>query len=109
MSSRLPEGAPTITEVAQELGVSPRTIQRGLGARGWSYSRLLDELRFERAKELLEGTTMKIAEISRLLGYSHASHFVRAFRRWTDASPRQYRSRRLAAGRQAPPEDEPEA
>ena len=91
----LPRGYPVIEHVARLLGVSPRTFQRLLNEEGVSYSDLVDHCRCQAACESLEFTRDPIQDIARTLGYSDASSFSRAFRRWTGTAPRAYRNRAL--------------
>ncbi len=87
----LPRGRPSVTLVAQSLGVSVRTLQRRLSHLQVAYSSLLEDVRYRRARALLSDTDTSMAEIARLLGYSDASHFSRAFRRWGQKCPTAYR------------------
>jgi len=83
----LPEGYRSLEDIAQQLGVSPRTLKRRLADAGTSYSDLLDELRQERAMLLLRDETLSREQIAERLGYSDAANFARAFRRWTGKTP----------------------
>jgi AraC-like DNA-binding protein len=87
----LPRGRPAVTLVAGRLGVSVRTLQRRLSGMGLSYSSLLEDVRYRQAQALLRDTDTSMTEIARLLGYSDASHFSRAFRRWGQQCPTVYR------------------
>ena len=91
----LPKGYPAIEEVAQLLCVSVRSLQRLLNAAGVSYSNLVERCRCRAACESLELTRHSIQEIAAALGYSDASSFARAFRRWTGTTPRAYRNKSL--------------
>ena len=73
-----------------------RSLQRELAGEGTSFSRVVDELRLARARELLEDQRVKLIEVADELGYSDAAHLTRAFQRWTGMAPGAYR-RRLAA------------
>ncbi len=77
--------------VAQLCGVSRRTLVRRLTELGTSLKKELDMLRLDRAKALLREGDQSIAEIGIHLGYTDASVFTRAFRRWTDTTPREFR------------------
>ena len=88
---RGPTEQPSIIEVARQLHVSVRTLQRHLSNWGIDYSFLLDAVRFEIAKSLLLDPTLQIAEIGRRLGYRDPSSFSRAFLRWSGSSPRSWR------------------
>jgi AraC-like DNA-binding protein len=89
--SRLSEGEPSPAALARGLGMSERTLQRRLRDEGTSFGALLDEARAELARLYLDDERLAIFEVAYLLGYSEPSAFNRAFRRWTGASPREYR------------------
>ena len=82
---------PGVEEVATELHMSSRTLKRKLQQLGTSYQRVLDDLRKGLAVEYLSQSDKTVDEIAMLLGYSDASNFARAFRRWTQRSPSDYR------------------
>jgi len=88
----LPGGQVTLAKTAEATGFSARTLQRRLAEQGLNYSHLLDEMRFIKARELIQQHE-KIAEVATRLGYADAGSFTRAFERWTGMSPRQYRKR----------------
>jgi AraC-like DNA-binding protein len=79
-------------DVARELGLTKRTMQRRLFDQGVTYSALVDDVKCEQAAHWLRGTEMSILEVGAFLGYSDAEAFRKAFRRWTGHSPRDYRS-----------------
>ncbi|CAN5858270.1 AraC family transcriptional regulator [soil metagenome] len=81
----LDSGQTDLETLASKLGESKRTLQRNLGERGTSHSRLLDELRRQRTAELLD-RGQKVVDISKALGFSEPSAFFRAYRRWTGTS-----------------------
>jgi AraC-like DNA-binding protein len=80
-------GADSYTSVADKLGTSGRTLRRHLGHEGHSLRSIVDELRRERADELLAGA-MPIKEVAFALGFSEPSAFSRAYKRWTGKAPR---------------------
>ena len=86
-------GAPVLEDVARSLNMSPRTLIRQLAAQGHGYRELLERAQKNTASELLGQARYSISEIAVLLGYSDAANFGRAFRRWFDMSPGQYRRR----------------
>jgi AraC-like DNA-binding protein len=88
-------GYPSLSELARERHVSVRTMKRQLAAVGTSYQQLLDELRRDRALCLLEDEKNTIEQIADQLGYSDASNFHRAFRRWLGRSPASFRPARV--------------
>jgi AraC-like DNA-binding protein len=79
--------------VARDLGTSRRTLQRRLADAGASYQGLLDETRREAAERYLTESSLSIAEVAYLLGYSEPSAFHRAFKRWFGRSPQGFRER----------------
>jgi len=95
IEASLPDGLPELATLAARLGQSPRTLQRRLAEHGTSLRKLIDEVRHELALRHL-AAELSIAEISWLLGFSQPSAFHRAFRRWTDRTPAQWRTDRLA-------------
>ena len=87
----LREGYPDINVAAELAGTSVRTFQRRLAVEGLCYSRLIDQIRFERACRLLGEPDIKLIEIALELGYSDPANFTRAFQRWAGVSPRAFR------------------
>jgi AraC-like DNA-binding protein len=88
----LPHGRASASEVARELGMSPRTLVRKLREEGVAYAEILDELRTALGKRYLGDRGLPVSEIAWLLGYRQASSFTHAFKRWTGMTPRQFRS-----------------
>jgi AraC-like DNA-binding protein len=89
---------PSFEVVAEKFHVSPRTLNRRLGAIGTSYKEIVSEIRKRQATEYLSGTRFSIDEIAYRLGYREPSNFSKAFRRWTGLSPSQYRDKYLSFG-----------
>ena len=86
-----PPGSPRIDRVAVSIGIPSRTLQRRLNAEGLTYSRVVEILRRREACRKLRGTGQSIAHIAATLGYSDPSSFSRAFKRWSNMSPSDYR------------------
>jgi len=85
-----------LEHLAFRCGMSERTLRRRLSDAGTSYRELLDDVRRERALLLLDAE-QSISLIAQHLGFSDATAFARAFRRWTGHPPHLYmRSRRSA-------------
>ncbi|CAA0080007.1 putative HTH-type transcriptional regulator [Halioglobus japonicus] len=78
---------PTCAAVAQQLYMSESTLQRRLAQEGCRYQQLLDQVRFRLANEYLVETTLPVAEIACLLGFSDTTNFRRSFKRWANATP----------------------
>lgn len=91
VTDTLSEGVPTLSAIASELGVGPRTLQRRLFASGHSFQGIVDMARKDLAQRLLQETELCLAEIAFLTGFSEQSGFTRAFKRWAGQTPRSYR------------------
>ncbi|MDH4395262.1 MAG: helix-turn-helix domain-containing protein [Limnobacter sp.] len=83
---------PSLENVAEREHLTPRTLMRKLASEGHSFQALLDEVRFERARWLLEHSTTSVEQIACQLGYEDPSNFSRTFKRWAGQTPGQYRS-----------------
>lgn len=92
ISRNVAEGAP-VTEVARELGMTPRTLHRRLGEEGLTFQELADDVRKGLALAYLEQRGIAVSEIAYLLGFSGVQAFHRAFKRWTNETPGAYRQR----------------
>jgi len=88
---RLAKGATPFDDVARHFHMSSKTLERRLSERGTGYRELLDGIRCDLAKHYLTDTDLRLQQIAYLLGYSEAAPLVRAFKRWTDSTPMQYR------------------
>jgi AraC-like DNA-binding protein len=81
----------SIKQIAEIANVSSRTLQRALSEKGVTFRDLVANARLEVARQKLAEPSIKIDEISRLLGYSESTHFTRAFRRYSGRTPTEYR------------------
>lgn len=97
----LASGRPELSEVAQDIGMSERTLQRRITEEGTTFRELLTEARRELGRELLADPSTDIDEVACLLGYQDASSFYRAFRDWEGLTPNQWRERHGPALRNA--------
>jgi len=79
--------------IARLLSTSNRSLQRRLADSGYTFKSLLDETRYDLARQYLSDSKISIDEISFLLGYSDNSAFVKAFKRWGELTPGEYRTR----------------
>ena len=98
LRSYVPDVSPDIKFVAELSGTSVRTFQRRLAAHGRSYAQLVQESRFELARELLQTPGVKVIDVAYGVGYSDPSHFARAFRSLAGVTPREFRHTASAAG-----------
>ena len=82
----------TVTELADEVHLSVAQLTRVFRqATGLTPRAFLHQLRMQRARVLLERTTLSVAEVMAQVGISDRSHFARDFRRAHGASPRALR------------------
>lgn len=88
--SFLASGQCSIDHCAQRLGMATRTLQTRLNDAGHEFSNILEEQRLNLAKTYLM-QDLSIDDIAANLGYAEPTSFGRAFKRWTDTTPRQYR------------------
>jgi AraC-like DNA-binding protein len=98
---RLPDGEPRRDEVAGELRMSERTLQRRLETEATTFLQLLDDTRRELAEQYLGRLNLSLAQAAYLLGFADQRSFFRACKRWFKLSPGQYRNQLqgLASGR----------
>ncbi len=76
--------------IASNLAMSTRKLQRKLNEEGTTYTELLNDYRKNLAIKLIIKDTMPLSEVSCLLGFNNQSNFTRAFKRWTGTTPNQY-------------------
>lgn len=84
---------PTAEQMANELNISTRTLNRRLQSEGGNYQSLLDEVRKDKATWLLINSELSIENIASELGYQDTSNFARVFRRWFAITPNDFRTR----------------
>jgi AraC-like DNA-binding protein len=84
---------PTLQDVAQELGLSARTLQRRLTDSGITFQQVVEETRRELARHYLKQPTVELNEAAFLLGFADANSFFRAFQVWEGTSPTEWRTR----------------
>src|SRR5262249_53091041 len=95
ITRRPPDGEPRRDQVAGELRMSERTLQRRLEDEATSFVQLLDDTRRELAEQYLGRLHLSLAQAAYMLGFADQSSFFRACKRWFDSSPGQYRSQLL--------------
>ena len=80
-------------QLAGELvGTSPRTLQRHLRDCGTTFSRVLEEAKYQVAADLLADEQLHTLDVAYAAGYTDPSNFSRAFRRMAGMTPTEYRT-----------------
>ncbi|MGE0429248.1 MAG: AraC family transcriptional regulator [Hydrogenophaga sp.] len=87
-----PLDAHNAEDLAAQLNVSARTLHRQLKEEGASLQALKDEVRRQRATELLLRTRRPIKQVAQAAGFQNEKSFIRAFKAWTGRSPGDWRS-----------------
>lgn len=91
IQQRLTGHRPNIEDVARDLRMSSRTLQRRLQDSGSNFQRVLDEARHQMARYYLGNSVLELTEAAYLLGYEDANSFARAFRSWEGVPPGHWR------------------
>ncbi|WP_166363319.1 AraC family transcriptional regulator [Pseudomonas akapageensis] len=94
IAGNLRAGHVGLDAIAKQLSFSPRTLQRRLQEQDLEFNALVEEIRIAKALEYMENSSRSVNDIALGLGYTEASSFTRAFRRWTGLSPREFRQQR---------------
>jgi AraC-like DNA-binding protein len=80
-----------LQRVCEELKLPERQLQRRLREASTTFSLLLEEARRSLAPDLLVAPAANVEQVGFQLGYSEPTAFIRAFRKWYDMTPGQYR------------------
>lgn len=87
----LASGRPEVAQVARDLGMSERTLQRRITDEATTFRSLLADARRELGEQLLADPAIQIDEVTYLLGYQDTTSFYRAFKAWAGVSPGEWR------------------
>jgi AraC-like DNA-binding protein len=79
--------------LAAALAMSPRSLHRQLQEEGASLQQLKDEVRFDKAKDLLLRTAKPIKQVAEASGFRNEKSFTRAFHDWSGETPGNFRKR----------------
>jgi AraC-like DNA-binding protein len=82
---------PGLAQTGAALNMSERTLRRRLAELDTSYQRLVDQVRYECALDLLRRSAMPLVDIAMATGFTDARNFRRAFKRWSGILPNQIR------------------
>lgn len=83
----------TLEELSEKVYVSQWHLSKLLNSRlNKNFSEILNGVRMEKAKELLENPSLRISDISEMVGFMDLSHFSRVFKKLVGVSPNEYRN-----------------
>ena len=92
------ENPPSLLELAQQVGVSDRTLRRGFKELyGTTVIGYLKQQRMERARQLLYEGEWTVTEVARTVGYGHLGHFAAAFKHQFGITPKECLSGKLSS------------
>ena len=94
IGATLEQGETTLESVAAQLQITPRRLRTLLNDAQTSFQQILSAYRCRLAKKLLANTHESIEKIVYLTGFAEPSTFYRAFKRWTNETPIEYRKRK---------------
>ena len=103
ISLLLPSGRATVDQVAAQLGLSSRSLQRRLDEEGLQFAELLSGVRQELATAYLAGSTRPVTSVAAMLGYSSPSSFTRWFAGSFGVAPQAWRATHRVRQRPGPP------
>ena len=86
----IPNGRFGLENVAEEFGISTRTVQRNLAVENIKFNQIVKSVQKIMAFNYLESKELSIDEIAYLVGYTETSSFYRAFKKWTGKTVSQY-------------------
>lgn len=92
VATLLASGIPSLATIAARLGTSERTLRRRLADEDTSFDAVVRDVQLDRSRGLLEAGE-RVREVAFATGFSDASAFSRAYRRWTGEPPISVRRR----------------
>jgi AraC-like DNA-binding protein len=93
IATELKLGRAGVVQVADVMHMSVRTLQRRLADHGLEFNAVVEDVRRALALEYVGNSSYRLTDVALMLGYTEASSFSRAFRRWTEVTPREYRKK----------------
>lgn len=82
---------PDFQVICEKLNMTPQTLRRRLKEGNTSYQEIKDSIRKDASIYYLSKPDLSIDEIAMLMGFSEASSFHRAFKKWTGKTPSAFR------------------
>jgi len=95
IEQNLSQGLPDAETTAKHFGFSLSTFKRHLQHEGTNYLELGNLVRKKVAQQMLKQANISLGEAAFLLGFANVSAFHRAFKRWFEVTPNQYRKNHL--------------
>jgi AraC-like DNA-binding protein len=92
LRSALLTGHARSDQLAALFSMHSSTLARRLKPYGIGFRELVDECRYEAAREMLAHSALDVSQIAAMLDYADASAFTRAFRRWSGTTPAHWRA-----------------
>lgn len=93
VADHLERGVPDLQAAASALDLSVRSLQRQLDGLGTGYKDIVEQVRQQLAERYVHDQTLSLVDIALMLGFAEQSTFQRAFRRWFNMTPGEYRRR----------------
>jgi len=87
----------SLPDIARDLGMGTRTLQRKLVESGTTFKQVVEETRRELAHHYLSQSNVELTGVAFLLGYQDANSFYRAFQSWEGTTPGEWRARNQAS------------
>jgi AraC-like DNA-binding protein len=87
IARQLADGGCSLADIAKQLAINERTLQRRLETQRIRFSAILDRVRRSQAREFLAQSALPLSEVAILLGYSEQRSLSRACRRWFGTTP----------------------
>jgi len=81
----------TVEQIAADIGLTKRTLQRRLQEQDTNFAQLRDDVRFHYSIKYLIDDAMSVDLVSKALYFSDRTSFTNAFKRWTGLSPSTFR------------------
>ncbi len=82
---------PLQLDAAEYVGLTPQTLRRRLAKDGQTFYQLKEETRRDVSIHLLKESDLSVEQVAFQIGFSEASTFIRAFKKWTGMTPLTYR------------------
>lgn len=88
-----------LEQIADQMGFSVKYVSRAFKQQtGKNLTDYINELRVQKAKELLAETEQKVGDIAALVGIGNRTTFLRVFKKYEGISPNEYRNLKRAEG-----------